>query len=128
MGKKSFKAILDNLNISEQFTTKPRQLKEKNKFINSIVPEKNWNFQADLLHLPTTKYNYKYLLVVTDLATNNFDFEPMISTKSAETVEAFKKIAKRKYLNLPKISLKTYGGSEFKVAPERRGLVCAPGF
>ena len=38
----------------------------------------------------------------------------MKSTKSSETDNAFKKIVKREYLNLPEISLKTDGGSEFK--------------
>ena len=46
MVKKKLKNILDNSNINEEFTTKPRQLKEKNKFINSIVPEKNWNLSG----------------------------------------------------------------------------------
>ena len=67
-----------------------------------------------LLHLPETKNGYKYLLVVTDVATSNMDFEPMKTTNSAEAVEAFKAIAKRKYLNLPTVSVKTDGGPEFK--------------
>ena len=111
---KKLKDVLNKLDIDETFTTKPRQLKDKNRFINSVVPEKDYNYMADLLHLPTTKYGFKYLLVITDLATRNFDFEPMKTTKSEETVNAFKKIVKRKYLNLPEISLKTDGGSEFK--------------
>ena len=82
MSKKNFKDILDKLNIDEKFTTKSKKLKDKNKFINNIVAEKDWNYQADLLHLPTTKHGFKYLLVVTDIATRNFDFEPMKTTKS----------------------------------------------
>ena len=97
---KKFKDVLNKLDIDEKFTTKPKQSKQKNKFINSIVAEKDWNYMADLLHLPTTKYGFKYLLVITDLATRNFDFEPMKTTKSLETVKAFEKIIKRKYLSL----------------------------
>ena len=88
MTKKNFKDVLDKLDIDEKFTTKPKQSKHKNQFINSIVAEKDWNYQSDLLHLPITKNGFKYLLVVTDVATRNFDFEPMKTTKSEETVKA----------------------------------------
>jgi len=114
MSKKNFKDVLDKLKVDETFTTKPKQSKQKNRFISSIVPEKDWNYQGDLLHLPITKNGYKYLLVITDVATRNFDFEPMKTTKSLEAVKAFEKIIKRKYLKLPEISIKTDGGSEFK--------------
>jgi hypothetical protein len=111
---KKFKDVLNKLDIDEKFTTKPKQSKHKNRFLSSIVAEKDWNYQGDLLHLPTTKNGYKYLLVITDVATRNFDFEPMKTTKSEEAVVAFKKIIKRDYLKMPEISIKTDGGAEFK--------------
>lgn len=64
--------------------------------------------------LPTTSEGYKWLLAVMDLATNEFDIEPMKNKEAKTTLEAFKKMIKRKIIVLPKISLKTDGGSEFK--------------
>jgi hypothetical protein len=52
---------------------------------------------ADLLELPETKKGFKYLLVVVDLATDEFDIEPMTNNKSLTVVDAMKRIFKRKY-------------------------------
>jgi len=68
---------------------------------------------ADLIMLPKTSDGYKYLLVVMDLAKNDFDIEPLKSKDASATVLAFKKMIKRKWIKLPDISLKTDGGTEF---------------
>jgi hypothetical protein len=52
--------------------------------------------------------------VITDLANNKFDIEPMKSKSSNDCVEAFKKILKRTYIGKPQISLRTDNGTEFK--------------
>jgi len=113
---KSFKSILDNLNIDETLTkSKPKQ-KGYNKFANSVVPEEDFNYMTDLLQLPKTKEGFQYLFVITDLATNKFDIEPIKDTKSESAVKALKTIVKRGILKLPEISIKSDGGSEFKGA------------
>jgi hypothetical protein len=43
---------------------------------------------ADLLELPETKKGFKYLLVVVDLATDEFDIEPITNNKSLTVVDA----------------------------------------
>jgi hypothetical protein len=111
----SFKNILNNLKIDETFTKINRKKKTYNKFINTIVPEPNWNYFSDLIELPTTdEGNYKYLLVVLDIASSIFDVEPMKTKSAKATLEAFQKIIRRKILKMPEISLKTDGGTEFK--------------
>ena len=107
-------SILKKLNIHNVFTKKPQKQKIFNKVKTCVPPIANYNFEADLLHLPTTKAGYKYLFVITDLANNKFDIEPMKTKSSSETVEVLKKILKRKYIKEPEISLKTDNGTEFK--------------
>ena len=111
---KSFKSILDNLNIDETLTkSKPKQ-KGYNKFANSVVPEEDFNYMTDLLQLPETSEGFKYLFVITDLATNKFDIEPMKNNQSETAVNALKSIVKRGILKLPEISIKSDGGAEYK--------------
>jgi hypothetical protein len=68
--------------------------------------------QADLLFLPDDE-GYKYLLVVTDIATRLTDAEPLKSKDSLYVAKAMKKIFKRKILNEPQ-RLEVDAGSEFK--------------
>jgi hypothetical protein len=110
----SFKSIVDKIGINEKFTKISRKPKHFNKFINGIVPVANFNYMSDLIELPTTDDGYKWLLVVLDLATNKFDIEEMKTKSAVATLEAFKKIIRRKILKLPEISLKSDGGTEFK--------------
>ena len=66
--------------------------------------------------MPHTKKGIKYLLVITDLATNAFDIEPLKNKDSESVLEAFKKIQKRKYVNITKkntTSIRTDAGKEF---------------
>jgi hypothetical protein len=68
----------------------------------------------DLIQLPKTKLGNQYLLVCVDLWSNDFDIEEMKTKTASECLSAFRKILKRPYLDLPKGSIRTDGGSEFK--------------
>jgi hypothetical protein len=59
------------------------------------------------------------LLVVVDLATDEFDIEPITNKESLTVVEAMKRMFKRRHINKPYASIKTDGGSEFKDAFEK---------
>ena len=106
--------VLRNLKIKDnQFTKTPKKQKVFNKVKNNIPPIENYNMEADILFLPTTKDGYKYLFVMCDLANNKFDIEPIKNKTADEAVEAFKKMIKRKYIKAPKVTLKTDNGKEF---------------
>jgi len=79
-----------------------------------VFPKKGYNYQADVLMLPTTKEGYKYLLTMVDLWSNYVDFEPTKDKKASTMLNAMKEIFKRDYLNKPKASIKTDNGTEFK--------------
>jgi hypothetical protein len=68
--------------------------------------------QADLLYL-THDDNYKYALVVVDIATSTMDAEALETRDSISVRNALIKIYKRKILKLPTI-LEVDSGSEFK--------------
>jgi transposase InsO family protein len=68
---------------------------------------------SDLLHLPQTKYRYRYLLVITDLWSNNFDIEPIRTKTPDEVLKAMKKIMNREYIPEIKASIRTDAGKEF---------------
>lgn len=108
-----FKDVIKTLKIDE-FFTKVEKKQIYNEFLLNVVPEEDFNFMADLIELPTTDDKFKWLLVVVDLATNEFDVEPMKNKTALTTTNALKTIMKREYLNYPEISLKTDGGTEFK--------------
>ena len=113
----SFKNLLSkDLDIvGDEFYTKfDNKQKKFNRFINSVVPEEDFNYMGDLLLLPETKEGYKYLLVILDLATSEFDMEPMKTKEADETLKAYKKIIKRKIIKIPQISFRTDNGGEFK--------------
>lgn len=105
--------ILKQLNINEEFTKRARKAKVFTKVKDNVPKEANYNFMADLLELPKTKTGYKYLLVMTDLATNAFDIEPMKNKTSETTLQSMKNMFKRKYIKQPYSSVQTDNGSEF---------------
>ena len=110
-------ALIKLLDIDETFQKKPTKPKKAYSNFRDNIPDiEDYNFMADTLHLPKTSKGYMYLLVVLDLATREFDIEPMKSTNSSEALSAVKKIFKRTYLNKPYASLSTDGGVEFKNA------------
>ena len=108
------KALLQKYKIDETFTKVKQEPKIYNHIKNNIPLLEDYNFMMDLLILPETKKKDKYLLVVVDLASDEFDIEPMKNKSSDDTLQAFKKILKRKYLKIPEGSIRTDNGSEFK--------------
>jgi hypothetical protein len=85
--------------------------------VKDNIPHKaDYNFAGDTLNLPTTKKGFKYLLVIVDLATDEFDIEPMKSTQSREALKAFQAMFKRDHIKKPYASIRTDGGPEFKNA------------
>ena len=111
----SLKPIYSLLNIDNKLTKKRiRSQREYNSFEDNYRREANCNFMLDLLFLPTAKYGMKFLLVCLDIATRKFDIEPIKDKTSTIVLKAFKKMIKRQYISLPKYSVITDGGSEFK--------------
>lgn len=109
-----FKDLIKKLDIDEKFT-KPRTniQTQFNKVKTNIPLIEDFNFMADILYLPETKAGFKFLLVVVDLASDEFDIEPLKSIETASTASGFQTMMKRKYLNFPKV-IKTDNGVEFK--------------
>lgn len=109
------KAIIKKLNIDEKLT-KPRTNKQKifNHIKNNIPLLEDYNFMADLMELPTTKEKFKYLLVVVDLASDEFDIEPLTNKSADDVLNGFKNMFKRKHIKKPYASIRTDGGGEFK--------------
>lgn len=108
------KSLLKKLNIDEKFTKPSKKQKTFNNIKNNIPHKEDYNFMADLLELPKTKKDFKYLLVVVDLASDEFDIEPMTNKESQTVLNAMKTMFKRKHINKPYATIRTDGGSEFK--------------
>jgi len=105
--------ILKTLGISEEFTKAVKKQKVFNKIKSNIPMREDYNFMADLLFLPTTKEGYKFLLVVVDIANNEFDIEPLKNKEANSVLTALKTIFKRPYLKMPYASIATDSGTEF---------------
>ena len=104
--------ILSKIGADETYTKKEKY--KFDKVHDNAFPMSGYNEFADLLMLPTTKENYKYLLCMVDIWSNYVDFEPLKTKTAKETLAAMLKIFKRNYVVKPKASLKTDNGSEFK--------------
>lgn len=103
------------LNIDDTFTKPPPKIKTYTKIKDVMTLIENFNMMADLLFLPLTSRGNKYLFVITDLATNEFDIEPIKDKKAIHTLDALKNIIKRnKWIGKPKASIRTDNGTEFK--------------
>ena len=50
------------------------------------------NYMADVLFMPETKKKIKYLLVVVDLGTDEFDIEPMLKLNSNMVLSAIQRM------------------------------------
>lgn len=105
--------LMKELNINEEYT-KPLKKYKYDTVKQNTFPKQDYNFMIDTLYLPETKEGYKYLLTLVDLWSDECDFEPMIAVSSKEALEAFKTIIKRKHLNMPKASIRSDNGVEFK--------------
>lgn len=114
--KSKLQGLINKLGGDETFTTRINKEKESNHVKDNIPLIADANMMCDTLHLPeTTKpKGYKYLFVIVDLATDEFDMEPMKELNSTETLKALRQCAKRPYIKMPEYSLKTDGGQEFK--------------
>jgi hypothetical protein len=106
--------IIEKLKLGNEFTKLPPKQKIFNSVKRNTPPIANYNFEADVLYLPETKEKNKYLLVCCDLANDKFDIEPMQKKDSNSTLSALKTMFKRKNIKLPKVSIKTDNGTEFK--------------
>jgi hypothetical protein len=73
----------------------------------------NFSHQADLVHVPTSKFGYKYILVVVDAYSRHFEAEPLKLKSSDATLKGFENIYKR--WPLPK-RIEMDDGTEFKGA------------
>ena len=100
------KALLKSFKIDEKLT-KPRLEKQPvyNQIKNNIPRIEDYNFMADLIEMPETKKKNKYILVIVDLATNEFDIEPLKNKSAEDVLQGSKKIFKRSYLNIPYASI-----------------------
>ena len=112
--KKSFKDIIKKLDIDESLHKITKKPKHFNRFNISVVPEPDFNYMSDLLMLPKTKEGYRYLLVIMDLATKEFDIEPLKTKEPKDLLQAYKKMIKRDIIVIPEVSFKNDGGTEFK--------------
>ena len=108
------KSILDNLGIDEKYTKEVKKPKYVTRITDNIPHVADWNFMADLIEMPLTKNKNKYILVCVDMATKEFDIEPMKNKEADTVLKSFKTMFKRPYIKEPKYSLSTDGGSEFK--------------
>ena len=114
MTNSKYSKLKSDLGIDDTYT---KSIKSKIRFekVKQLVPPKeDLNFQADLLFLPNTKKNFKYLLTMVDLWYDEIDAEPLKTKKTEEILEAMKKIFKSGVLKKPKSTIRTDSGTEFK--------------
>ena len=84
-------------------------------FERNSYPQGGYNFMMDLVHFPIDEKKRRYLLVILDLWSRQFDIEALTSKSAASVMDGFQKILKRKYINLDNmVSIKSDDGSEFK--------------
>lgn len=106
--------LLKDLNIDEKYSKPIKKVRQYSKVKDNIPLLEDYNFMADLLMLPFTKEKYRYLLVMVDLATDEFDIEPIKEKKSEVILDAAQRMFKRKHISKPYASIKTDDGNEFK--------------
>ena len=115
-------ALQEQLGITAKqkiFTKTIKKPKYYNKVKDNVLLKEDFNFMADLLFLPQTKQGFKYLFVIVDLATDEFDMEPMKNKTPSDIVKAVYEINKRPYIRLyydEAQSLRTDSGTEFRGA------------
>ena len=111
--KNKVNELMKKLNIDETYTKAAPKYKF-DKVKQNTFPMQDYNFMMDTMELPKTKLGYKHLLTVVDLWSDEVDFEPLKGLTAKEALEGFKKIIKRPHLNLPKGSIRSDNGGEFK--------------
>jgi hypothetical protein len=110
-------ALMKKLNIDDTYT-KPIKYKFP-KVKNQVFPQSGYNYEADLLMLPKQKDGINALLTVVDIYSNYLDFEPLKTKSANDVLKAFKTIFSRGILPLPKASIRTDNGLEFKSAVDK---------
>ena len=111
------KQLLNITNKQSTFTKNYKKPKFYDKIKDNIPLIENKNFMMDYLFLPETKKKFRYLLVVVDLATDEFDIEPMKDKKPQSVVDAILEMDKRKFIDIKDDegqSIRTDAGNEFK--------------
>ncbi len=111
--------LKNKLRINDLLTKPIKKDKNKTKISDVVTLIEDYNLMADLLYLPTTEEKYKYLLVIVDLATHEFDMEPLKTKESTEVAKAMKTIFKRNYVKKPEATIRTDNGTEFKGAVDK---------
>ncbi len=109
-----FANLLNKLDVDEKFNKRIQAPKAYNTIKSIVPPIADANMMSDILHLPTTKNGNKYLFVIVDLYTQDFDIEPLKVLNSVQALKAMQACFKRSYIKMPKYSLKSDGGAEFK--------------
>ena len=99
--------LLEKLNIDETLTKPAKKDTFFTKINDQIPHKKHLNYMADILFLPHTKKDAVGLFVIIDLATHNFDIEPIKNHSSEEILKAYQAIIKRKYIKDPYFSIQT---------------------
>ena len=112
--KKGVMNIFKKLGVDESDSAVKKMKSVFTKVKDIVFPKGGYNFMADLLELPKTKAGYRYLLVVVDLWSDEFDIEPLKTTQAKEVLEAYKTMVKRGYIDKAQASISVDGGSEFK--------------
>jgi len=109
--------IKQSLGIDDTYTKlyrRPTRADEMTKVKEQVPLVEGLNFMADILFLPTDAFGYSKLLVVVDIANDEFDIEKLKGETAEEVLSAFKKMIKRGIIEIPAASFTTDGGSSFK--------------
>ena len=81
--------IKQSLNIDDTYTKlyrRPTRADEMTKVKEQVPLVEGLNFMADILHLPTDAFGYSKLLVVVDIANDEFDIEKLKGETSEEVL------------------------------------------
>ena len=111
------KALKQSFEIDDTYTKlyrRPTRSDDMTKVKDQIPLVEGYNEMIDILHLPTDKFGFNKLLVICDIARDDFDIEKMKGETAEETLSAFKKMQKRNIIKIPYASILTDGGSSFK--------------
>ena len=109
--------LKQSFDIDDTYTKlyrRPTHPDQMTKVKDQIPLVEDYNYMADILHLPTDKFGFNKLLVICDIADDTFDIEKLKGESAEETLKAYKKIIQRGIIKVPYASILTDGGSSFK--------------
>ena len=84
--------IKQSLGIDDTYTKlyrRPTRADEMTKVKEQVPLVEGLNFMADILFLPTDAFGYSKLLVVVDIANDEFDIEKLKGETAEEVLSAF---------------------------------------